>query len=370
MGAARILRQWTASVNQLFGSLHGHTVKSLACFSLAMCQARHCHSGKLAASAPADAKRPANVASNRRRWERLPANPRLDTKAALKELAASLTKDWRGREVLLVLDETPKGGGLRCLRVGIAYHKRMITLAAECYPTDSPPLPMPKLICRTLKKLAKLLPAGLRVTLLTDRGLSWPVVMDCLRGLGWGHVMRLQHSTRVMLEDRSGRQKVVAAGELVRRRGGEWRGLVKIFKKAKWRDARLSVVWDRRSKEPWILAADGHGRSGLHAACAYAKRNWCEQSFRDEKSSGFRWSESRVSDPARALRLVLVMALANLLSISLGSWIVKSGRRRDFDPHRERRLSVFQLGLRWLSHLLVVAADGPLPPYLPYLHPS
>jgi hypothetical protein len=356
-----MVQQWTAAVNGLFESLHGHTIKSLACFSLAMCLASHCHSGRLAACTVAEAK----PASSRRRWERLLANLRLDGSQAMTELSASLLRNWTGRHLLLVLDETPNGEGLRCMRLGIAYRKRLLSIAAECYPTDKPPLPMPKLICRMLRKVAKLLPPQVRVTLLCDRGLSWPVVMDCARKLGWGHVMRLQRTTRVTLPN----GRVVAAGELVKRRGGQWRGQVRIFKKAGWRAARLSVCWDRRSKEPWILAAREDGPSGLHAASAYAKRSWCEESFRDEKSSGFRWNESHVREPVRAMRLVLVMVLATLLSISLGTWLLKSGHRRDLDPHRHRRLSLFQLGLRWL-HRLILAEHCNVPPYLPYLHPT
>jgi hypothetical protein len=363
MGAARMIQQWSAAVNDLLGSLHGHTVNALSCFSFAMCLARHCHSGLLAASAVAEAK----PASSRRRWERLLANPRLDGQKALAELSAELLKNWTGRRLLLVLDETPNKEDLRCMRLGVAYRKRLISIAAVCYPTDRPPLPMPKLICKMLRKVAKLLPEGVAVTLLCDRGLSWPAVMDCARKLGWGHVMRLQRSTRVTLAD----GRVVAAGELVKRSGRQWSGRVRIFKKAGWRDARLSVYWDVGCKEPWILAArsDG-GLGGLRAAHAYTKRNWCEQTFRDEKSSGFRWADSHVRDPKRAARVVLVMVLATLLAISLGTWLLKRGMRRDLDPHRSRRLSLFQLGLRWLHHLLTLTADCAVPTYLPYLHPS
>jgi hypothetical protein len=360
-----MVSQWTAAVNGLFHTLHGHKVKALAVFSLTMARAAHCHSGRLAAVAgvATDAK----PASSRRRWERLLANRDLDGSAALSELAGSLMRHWGGcgRHLLLVLDETPNGEDLRCLRLGVAYRKRLVSIAAVCYPTDRPPLPMPKLICRMLRKAARLLPEGCRVTLLTDRGLSWPAVMDCARKLGWGHVMRLQHSTRVTLED----GRVVAAGELAPRRGCRWSGRVHIFKKAGWRAARLTAVWDGQCQEPWLLAAREGGPGGTRAVLAYAKRNWCEQTFRDEKSGGFQWGLSRVRDPDRAARLVLVMALATLLSLSLGTWLVKAGRRGDLDPHRQRRLSYFQLGMRWLHHMLSLDSP-PLPPYLPYLHPS
>ena len=362
MGAARMVQQWTLAVNGILPSLHGHRTKALADFSLAMCSAGHCHSGKLAAAASCDAK-PASV---RRRWERLIANELLDGREVLGELTASVLGPWSGRRLLLVLDETPNGQDLRCLRLGVAYRKRLLTLAADCYPTDRPPLAMPRLVCRMLRRVARLLPPGVGVTLLCDRGLAWPKVMDCAGELGWGLVMRLQGSTRVTL----GNGKVVAAADLVRAKGQQWHGRVRIFKKAGWRNAHLSVRWDRRSDEPWILAAPEHGPGGLHAAQAYAKRNWCEQSFRDEKSSGFQWGQSHVREPRRALTVVVVMALATLLSISLGTWLIKSGNRNDLDPHRRRRLSVFQLGLRWLRHTLLGRDVELIPPYLPYLHPS
>ena len=375
MGAAPMVRRWTSVVKNFFGrSLNAHLIAALSCFSLAMCASAHCHSGKLAATAPSAAK----PASTRRRWERLLANDRLDASHALEALSRALLRDWGGRRLLLVLDETPNGPDLRCLRLGVAYRKRLLSVAAVCYPTDAPPLPMPQLVCRVLRRAVRLLPAQVEVTLLCDRGLAWPAVMDCVRKLGWGHVMRLQHSTRVTLRD-DRRVLLLLAGELVRRRGQSWHGRARIFKKAGWRDAHVTAVWDRRSRAPWLLAAraDGHGPAGLRAAVAYAKRNWCEQTFRDEKSSGFHWDQSRVTDPARASRLVLVMVLATLLSISLGTWLIKTGRRRDLDPHRRRRLSVFQLGLRWLRHLLLTTTTGAdrdapilLPRYLPYLHPS
>jgi Transposase DDE domain len=362
VGAARMVQQWTDSLKALFCSLHGHTLKTLAAFSFAMCCCGHCHSGQLAASVVSAAK----PASSRRRWERLLANDALDGSAALGELAATLLAPWTGRRLLLVLDETPGPGDLWSMRLGVAYRKRLLCLNASCYLKHKPPVFMPRLICRMLKEVAPILPSGAAVTFLCDRGLAWPSVMDAVRKLGWNHVLRLQKSTRVKLPD----GRIVSAGDLLQRRGKRWHGAAMIFKKAGWREAQVTVVWDKRCKEPWILAAPTDGLSGLHAAAAYAKRSWCEQSFRDEKSSGFRWDQSRIQDTTRMMKLILVMTLASLLSISLGTWLIKSGCRRPLDPHRLRRLSLFQLGIRWLRHLLVLTEERPLPPYLPYLHPT
>ena len=78
MGDARMVRQWADSVKGLLSSLHGHQINSLSDFSLAMCHAGHCHSGRLAAAVVSNTK----PASSQRRWERLIANDDLDVYVA------------------------------------------------------------------------------------------------------------------------------------------------------------------------------------------------------------------------------------------------------------------------------------------------
>src|SRR5207237_926843 len=125
-----MVRQWTDSVNALFCSPHGHTLKALAAFSFAMCRCGHCHSGQLAASV-VSAARPA---SSRRRRERLLAGGGWDGRAALGELAGGILGHWVGRRVLLVLDETPGRGGLRSMRLGVDYRKRLLAGDARGHP--------------------------------------------------------------------------------------------------------------------------------------------------------------------------------------------------------------------------------------------
>ena len=45
------------------------------------------------------------------------------------------------------------------------------------------------------------------------------------------------------------------------------------------------------------------------------------------------------------------MALATLLAVSLGTWVLKSGRRRVAGIGPTRTLSLFQLGLRWSDRI-------------------
>jgi hypothetical protein len=358
-----MVRQWRRGLEGLMPALHGHVLKCLAVFSVAMALAGHCHSGRLAAVAPC---RRARAASRQRRWERLLGNRRLRPAAAMGQLARSLGPSLGGprRRVVLILDETPGGvkGRLRCMRLSAAYRGRAVPLAFECYRAYLPPLPVPRLLWRLLRRAARSLPPGAEVTLLADRGLCWPDVVDCCRALGWHFVLRLQRDTRLRL----GGRVVKSAWELAGWRGARQAAAgAEVFRGAGWRGANVVAAWEPECREPWLLVTD---LPATYRRCRdYCVRCWCEQSHRDDKSHGLNWHLSRVRDPAHAARLLLVMALATLLCLSLGTYVIERGLRGLFEPRARRLLSVFQLGLRWLRDCLVNHKKCPCKPYL---HPS
>jgi len=395
VGVVDMVRPWCAAVKDLVGGvLHGHQVRALALFSWAVAVAGHCHSGRVAAAVPGAAC----PASRRRRLERLLANANVRVAAAADALAAAVLAPWAGRPVVLILDETcrplrrpPDGPGpaqgrkLCCMKVSVGYRKRAVPLAFACYRVGGgggrrrrPRRSVPRLVLGLLRRVARAVPPGSPVTLLADRGLCWPAIVDECGRLGWHYVLRLQGQTAVRWTDGAGagaspsavRQQRRHAADLAPRRGcPPWRGTgVEVFRAAGWRRANVLAVWERRCREPWLLVTD---LPATYARCrGYAKRCWCEQMHRDEKSGGFRWDASRVDDPARAERLLLVMALAMLLALSTGGRVLKAGRRRDLEGGRRRRrlLSIVQLGLRWLRDCLT---NGRPPPDLsrPRLYP-
>lgn len=341
MSAPSILYAWRRRVREdLLPGLHGHQRKALADLSFALAEARHCHSGRLAAAAVGSA----TPAAARRRLERLLANPRLDPDAAWRSLAGAALAGWAGPRLVLILDETPNHNDLRCLKLTLAYRKRALPLFAVCYAPGRQGGPMPRVVPALLRRAAACLPEGAEVTLLADRGLAWPAVVDACAALGWHYVLRLLGPTRVRTAD--GRER--SAAELAPRPGASWRGVAEVYKKSGWRAAAVAACWPAGAEGPWLLVSDRDDGPRLFAR--YAKRTWAEESFRDEKSSGFRWGESRVRDPAHAARLVLLMALAMHLALGLGSRAVRAGLRRLVDTARRRKLSYFQIGLRLLTY--------------------
>lgn len=343
MSATGIVTQWRATVcRQLFPTLHGHQANALADFSYAMAVAGHCQAGRLASAVPTDA----TPASSQRRFERLLANPRLKPRLAQQALARAVLEHWGGQTLLLMLDETPKANHLRSLAIRVGYAHRALPLAAVCYRPHALPKRLPLLVRGLLRQVKGCLPPGARVVLLADRGLAWPLLVDWCQEQNWHYVLRLQSDTRVRCADGSER----SARDLAPRRGRRWLGEAAVFKKAGWRGANVVATWERGMKEPWLLLTDQ--RASLRHCRAYGKRMWEEESFRDDKSSGFHWEKSQVNNPAHALRLLLVMALAMVLAASQGSVVLKAGQRKRLDPHRRRRLSVIQLGLRWLRYAI------------------
>jgi hypothetical protein len=181
MSAAEMVRQWQQTVKlDLLCTLHAHQAKTLGLLSWTMALAGSCCAGAIAPLAPAGKTKPSSV---RRRMERLLSNARLDAVEAMLELTRSILRDWSGRKLLLILDETPKRNDLRCMRLSVAYRKRSVTLLSVCYLPDHPQLsgrsmPMPKLIRWMLRQVAACLPEDATVTLLADRGLCWRIG-DC-----------------------------------------------------------------------------------------------------------------------------------------------------------------------------------------------
>jgi hypothetical protein len=343
MRAAALVGDWRQCLRrELLPEVHGHQAKAPADLSFGIAPSGQCRSGHLALAVPG----PARPASVQRRCERFLANDRIRPRLWLWHLARNLLAPRAGRRLRLLPDETPKANDLRVLKVSVAFGKRAVPVLAVCYRPGDPPLPLPVLIPWLLRRVRACLPADARVTLLADRGLAWPVILDACAEPGWHYLPRLQGQTRVILPD--GRE--VTAAELAGRIGGRWSGEARLFKKAGWRAASVLACWPLGRPGPWLLVSDE--RACPRRFAAYGQRTWTEELFRDEKSQGLNWQKSRVDDPVRAERLLLLLALALILAIVLGVRVLKRGWRREPETGRRRGLSVVQPGPRWLRYAI------------------
>ncbi len=168
-----------------------------------------------------------------------------------------------------------------------------------------------------LRRLAETMPLGCRVTILADRGFGDQKLFAFLGELGFGYVIRFRGNIRVA--DASGETR--AAAEWVGM-GGRARKLRNARVTAQGRQVGAVVcVQAKGMKEPWCLAASDPEATAAVLVNHYAKRWTIEPAFRDTKDLrfGMGLSSTRIGEPTRRDRLLLVNAFAMALLTLLGT---------------------------------------------------
>lgn len=168
-----------------------------------------------------------------------------------------------------------------------------------------------------LRRLAELVPPGCRVTILADRGFGDQKLFAFLTELGFGYVIRFRGNIRV------------AAGDGETKPAAEWVG--KGGRARKLRHARVTAqgrqvgavvcVHAKGMQEPWCLAASDPDATAATLINHYARRWTIEPAFRDTKDLrfGMGLSATRIGEPMRRDRLLLVSAFATALLTLLGA---------------------------------------------------
>jgi hypothetical protein len=168
-----------------------------------------------------------------------------------------------------------------------------------------------------LRRLADLLPPGCRVTILADRGFGDQTLFAFLGELGFGYVIRFRGNITVTDADGQTRPASAWVGQ-----GGRARTLRHARVTAQGRPVGAVVcVHARGMKEPWCLAASDPQATAAVLVNHYAKRWTIEPAFRDTKDLrfGMGLSATRIGEPTRRDRLLLVSAFATALLTLLGA---------------------------------------------------
>ena len=218
-----------------------------------------------------------------------------------------------------------------------------------------------------LARLAKVLPEGVAVTILADRGFGDTKLFDFLNTLGFAYVIRFRGNIHVSAADGETRPAAAWVGK-----GGRARKL---------RDAEVTAgrhkvgaivcVKARDMKEAWCLAASNAEATAREIMNYYAKRWTIEPGFRDTKDLRFGMGLSvlRIADPQRRDRLLLLNAFAIVLLTLLGA----AGESLGMDRHlkvntaKHRTHSLFRQGCM-LYELIPNMPDARLRPLVARFH--
>jgi hypothetical protein len=276
---------------------------------------------------------------------------------------------WSGTLLALVLDATSLGANLVVLSISVVYRGIGMPVAWVILPGQQKGAWRGHWL-RLLRQLRPAVPRDWTVLVLADRGLYASWLFRRIVRLGWHPFLRVKQGAKFRP---AGQARWYWFRELVPAAGRQWQGRGTAFASPQGGlECTLVAWWGPGHDEPWVILTDLPA-----AACDaawYAVRAWCEQGFKCTKRGGWQWQQTRMTNPARATRLWLALAVASLWVISVGSELeVPPAPEAPSGPdlvvlqkllataRRPRRLRLFRLGWLWLLVQAITAQPLPLP---------
>jgi hypothetical protein len=282
---------------------------------------------------------------------------------------------WQGTDLAFALAATSHGERVIVLAVSVLYRGTALPVAWHVLPANQEGEWMPHWL-RLLTLLAPAVPASMTVAVFTDRGLWSPRLWRAIRDCGWHPVMRIR--TDCTVAPTGGPRRL--ARLLVPGPGHAWVGTATAFKPQKRQAGTVIVVWEQGHAAPWVLLTDR--APAAVGVVWYGLRVWVELGFKTLKSIGWQWQQTQRSDPERVARHWLILAIATLWTVAVGTRVEEASAQaicptRCWRPPRQpcaapRTVSVFAQGWGWLvrqvvrgrlwRHLWLLPEPWPTPP--------
>jgi DDE family transposase len=243
-----------------------------------------------------------------------------------------------GKHTLYLALDTSMLWNQHCvMRLSVVYRGRAVPIVWEVLKHGSSSVPHAAYE-ELLEAVPPLLPAGVKVVVLADRGFADTALLVQLRRLGWHFRIRLKATFTVL-------------------RPGQPDGKVEDFALAPGRalflhnvaitaepfgPVSLALARHSRTGESWYIVSDEP--TSVHTFTEYGHRFDIEENFLDDKSNGFQPESSLVREADALTRLCFVLAVATLCLVAQGTQVVITQKRRWVDPHWLRGYSYLRIG--------------------------
>lgn len=281
-------------------------------------------------------------------------NPKIKADLVYRDLVTAALLPWSEQKALLALDSSVLWEKYVIVRISLIYRGRALPLAWKVLAQGSASVGFVH-YAPLLTEVSRLLPPSCTAVLLADRGFVDVDLMQLVVQLGWHFTIRAKGNLLVYRAFKP-RCKVSTLTPV--------RGAIRLLPTIQITERRfgpvhlvLAHVRTAKGYEVWSLITDRP--PALATLDEYALRFDIEENFLDDKSAGFQLEDSELRDADALARLCLVLAVATLYLVSLGTAVVTLHRRHLVDAHWQRGLSYFQIGWRYLTRTL--AAGHHLP---------
>lgn len=285
--------------------------------------------------------------SRQRRFSRWLHNSRINVHSVYGAIICKAVKDWKQEVMVLILDTTMLWNEYCIVRVCVEYRGRAVPMGWRVLRHKSSSVSL-EVYRPLLRRVSRLVPAGVEVRFLADRGFADTQLLRYLKEeLGWHYRIRGKNDLWVWCGGKPPRQLKqfhLGLGEAVLLQG------VKITKTDPFGLVCLALARDLLSGELWYIISDE--TPSLQTFREYSYRFDIEENFLDDKSNGFELERSQIRSSIALSRLCLVLSLATLYLTVQGQQVVASGLRRRVDCHWQRGNSYLRIGWQWIKGCL------------------
>lgn len=314
------LSQWTREVSSHLGHLSRSQAGGLALYSYAVMLTQSCGLSQVAYFLGQLLGQRENTVRQRLREVCYEAGDKRGKKRREVEVSRCFApllrwvqQLWRSeeQEMVLALDATTLRQLFTVLSVSVLLRGFAIPVAWVVLPATQAGAWKPHWQ-RLLAEVKGGLSADYRVWVTADRGLYAKWLFTAIQANGWHPLLRINAQGTCCVRHSGRRWSLAMLAALCRHR--LWREEVVCFKDEARLPCTLLAMWEESHQAAWLLLTDV---PPLEASPSwYALRMGIEAGFKALKSAGFHWQRTRMSDPARAERLWLVLALAALRAAS------------------------------------------------------
>ncbi len=281
----------------------------------------------------------------KRCW-RFCANERVETADAMRGIVARLLK--KRKKKLIVAADWVDIKGFQTLVASVVLKGRSIPIcwastSGHVYDGHRSRNAFEESLLMVLRDM---IPRNIKVIILADRGFGRTALATFCQRQRFGYVIRIQPKVTVRLHGFHGQLLDYPV----------YKGIAKVLKRVSYRvdgavTQNVVVHWPKhlpkKRDECWFLMTDQNGTAG-QICRLYGRRMTIEQLFRDHKSKRNGWSlrDTKITQPDRIDRLLLILAIAYLLLCGVG--LIAKTR---FKPsawcstNRDRECSIYTIGM-------------------------
>jgi hypothetical protein len=283
------------------------------------------------------------AASRVRRFARFLHNSAIKPAQWYPPLLQAALIDWTpGSRVYVALDTTVLAPFV-LIRASLIYRGRAIPLAWQALRRTSAMVSFDA-YRPVLDQVRAIVPTGVIITLLADRGFLHEQLIAYTRQHGWHFRLRMTSDTLVQRPH----QPTKAVAQLRPPLGhAHFYHHVALFGTAIGPVHLALASPPDQPTDPWCIVSDEP--TDLHTLDEFSLRFDIEENFLDDKSGAFQVQTTELQTPQALERLFLILAVATLYCTSIGVGVVRAQARRWVDTHWDRGLSYLKIGWRWVN---------------------